>query len=111
MHIANCGLDCSGCKVYQATAMPLGAERNAAQEAIASEWQEKFHYDFKAEHMVCEGCQSEMLCGYCKSCEIRTCAKEKSIEFCNTCDEFPCEKVTTFQTNTKAANPTMTFVF
>ncbi len=92
-----CGIDCEHCKVYQAAMMPIGDLRSAAQEAIAAQWRASFKHDFKSESMVCFGCQSQQLCGYCSSCEIRRCGIEKQVTTCETCTDYPCQKVTEFR--------------
>jgi len=39
----------------------------------------------------CEGCRE----GICNNpnCEVASCIKEKAIDFCYMCDDFPCEKM------------------
>lgn len=40
----------------------------------------------------CGGCKNiEKLCQWCKECEIRNCASEKSLSHCGMCDQFPCD--------------------
>ena len=39
----------------------------------------------------CFGCRKQE-CHLFKSCYVRTCYKEKSVDFCFQCDEFPCSK-------------------
>ena len=109
MHVALCGLDCSQCKVYQATQMAEGMERKHLQEVIAADWTERFHYNFEPKHMICHGCQSDQLCGYCQQCDMRACAQSKALTACKDCETFPCERLTTFKEN--AAEEGHTFLF
>ncbi len=37
----------------------------------------------------CLGCRKQE-CHLFKSCNVRTCSKEKSVDFCFQCNEFPC---------------------
>jgi hypothetical protein len=39
----------------------------------------------------CLGCRKQE-CHLFKSCNVRKCHKEKSVDFCFQCDEFPCNK-------------------
>ena len=38
----------------------------------------------------CKGCRKES-CKLFKSCKVRACHKEKQVDFCFQCDEFPCK--------------------
>ncbi|MCE5249958.1 DUF3795 domain-containing protein [bacterium] len=38
----------------------------------------------------CPGCRGE--CGY-PGCTIRPCARERKVEVCSSCDEFPCDRI------------------
>jgi len=89
--IAYCGLDCSGCPTFLATQN----DDDAAREKIYSM---KFGFNFKPEEINCDGCLSVggKLLGYCQSCEIRKCCREKTLDNCATCDEQPCGKLIKF---------------
>lgn len=39
----------------------------------------------------CEGCKTKVHIETC-DCPILACAKEKGMEYCSECEEFPCEK-------------------
>ncbi|MCK5543101.1 MAG: DUF3795 domain-containing protein, partial [Desulfobacterales bacterium] len=52
------------------------------------DFKEMLHY-FASEN--CKGCRNEQ-CKLFKDCGVRACHQEKQIDFCNLCDEFPCEK-------------------
>jgi hypothetical protein len=50
----------------------------------------------KAKH-ACRGCKSSVNNPeWCAICDIKSCAREKKIAFCYQCDEYPCEKITSF---------------
>jgi hypothetical protein len=51
------------------------------------------HQHYTAENVACEGCKSEGDKIADKQCEARPCAREKGLESCAQCDEFPCKKV------------------
>lgn len=111
MHIGYCGIQCHGCDVYKATQMDPGEEKTMLQQAVSKNWTEKFSFNFQVENMICKGCQSDELCGYCSQCNIRSCAREKGGQLCNECAEFPCEKLTQFRQGATNLSEEMAFVF
>ena len=51
------------------------------------------------EDIKCNGCLSENkedIFGYCQLCPIRDCIKNKEIEGCYQCDDFPCKFIRDF---------------
>jgi hypothetical protein len=89
--IAVCGLDCSKCGAFLAT-----QENDDQKRAeVAQDWSKRFKIDIKPEDINCQGCQSigELVLNYCKVCEIRKCGKEKGLENCGYCGEYPCRKL------------------
>ena len=111
MHIGYCGIQCHGCQVYKAAFETDPVIKLQIQKKIAQEWTTQFHHDFQPEHMVCEGCQSEKLCGYCSQCQLRVCAKVKQVGSCQDCAEYPCEKLLAFKKQAVNLSPDMKFVF
>lgn len=70
---AYCGLYCKACPVYQAT------ERGESE-------------------ILCKGCKSDTVTGeWCKTCNLKKCAREKGLEFCYLCHEYPCEDLENFK--------------
>ncbi|EFK08037.1 conserved hypothetical protein [delta proteobacterium NaphS2] len=49
-----------------------------------------------AEDIHCGGCLSDDLFMHCKQCEIRDCTKEKGIDGCHQCVDFPCSFIDDF---------------
>jgi hypothetical protein len=101
--IAYCGLVCSDCPTFLATQN----DDDAARRKTADFYAEKFGFKLKPEDINCDGCKSEggKLIGYCQSCEIRQCCREKNLENCAYCSEQPCEnliKFHEFSTDAKA---------
>ena len=92
--IAYCGLVCSNCPTFLATQN----DDYAARAKTAALYSEKFNLNFKPEDINCDGCTSEggRLIGYCHSCEIRKCARAKSIENCAACPDQPCDHLVQF---------------
>ena len=44
----------------------------------------------------CGGCHSDLIDEYILKCKFRQCSKEKNIEFCCFCNEYPCTELHTF---------------
>ena len=92
--IAYCGLVCSDCPTFLATQN----DDDIARKKTADFYAEKFGFRIKPEDINCDGCKSEggKLIGYCQSCEIRRCCREKGLENCTLCNEQPCENLIKF---------------
>jgi hypothetical protein len=79
---APCGLDCFNCQMFEGniTNEIATAYSNATKMPI--------------EKVPCKGCRS---CDGCRlhytKCETLECVKEKGVEFCYECSEFPCVKL------------------
>jgi len=41
----------------------------------------------------CDGCRSDKVDEYVANCKFRSCSKDKHVEFCCFCDEYPCEEL------------------
>ncbi|MBN1121900.1 MAG: DUF3795 domain-containing protein [Anaerolineae bacterium] len=41
--------------------------------------------------VICYGCKSDVLCGWCKICPLKKCAESRGLEFCGDCNEYPCD--------------------
>lgn len=83
---APCGLYCGVCGIYVATRD--GNEK--FKEKLAPV------YGAKPEDLVCDGCLSERVFGYCQSCPIKSCCSDKKIEGCHKCSDFPCKFIDNF---------------
>jgi hypothetical protein len=92
--IAYCSLVCSSCPTFLATQN----DDDAARAKTAAFYSEKFGFNMKPEDINCDGCLSEggKLIGYCQTCEIRKCCREKGLYNCAICKEQPCDKLTKF---------------
>lgn len=86
-----CGLNCGACPVGLAN--ELDDEENLRK--MAEEW------GVKRKDVICSGCKTDTIAPFCSKCEMRVCAREKGLEFCSRCNDFPCEKITSFK-NDKA---------
>ncbi|MGB7538775.1 MAG: DUF3795 domain-containing protein [Anaerolineales bacterium] len=69
-----CGLYCGACPMLLGT--KAGTEKNA-----------------------CLGCNSDKNPEWCVTCERKACARERSLEFCSVCADYPCEILENFKTS------------
>jgi len=44
----------------------------------------------------CGGCQSDLIDEYVEQCAFRRCAKDKGLEFCCFCSQYPCAEINEF---------------
>lgn len=82
-----CGLNCGAC--------PVGI----ANEREDDNWIRKMAKDWgrNTEDLRCNGCKANVNATFCMDCQMRLCARNKGVEFCFECDNFPCEIITQFR--------------
>ena len=89
-HIAYCGLDCSGCDVYQATKFDSDDIRQKYADKIFAQ----FKIRVETQNINCHGCRDERpKSGYCAMCEVRKCTIDRGLENCAWCADYGCEKL------------------
>ncbi|WP_432403137.1 DUF3795 domain-containing protein [Wukongibacter sp. M2B1] len=89
-----CGLYCGACDV-------LVAHKTGDKSKFASFWTESTVKEFQEAQglpyeesdlkLKCHGCKSNNVFINCRSCKIKTCAKDRAIEHCSDCSDYPCE--------------------
>ena len=79
-----CGLYCGACKVI-----------TSLKEDRLPELAEKAR--MKLEDLECYGCKSSNNAIFCEPCKIMKCARQKGVEFCYECDDFPCSILLDFR--------------
>jgi ribosomal protein S27AE len=82
-----CGLNCGACPI-------LGANERGDEEWIKKAAESE---PCKPEDLRCQGCKTDVTAIFCTDCEIRLCAREKGVEFCHECTDFPCETISNFR--------------
>jgi len=85
-----CGLYCGACDILNCYRASLETGGPPAWEDLPQRFRDHIH---RAE-VICQGCKTDVLFDGCKRCSIRICAKEKHIQACNECAEYPCQEVT-----------------
>ena len=87
-----CGLYCGVCAVYIAHR----DNNRKFKERIVNVYKP---YTKSVEDVQCSGCLSEdieNIFGWCQICPIKSCVKEKGIESCHECNEYPCKYIKKF---------------
>lgn len=83
--VAPCGIDCFNCEMYEKNVTEAFQARLAATLNVAKE------------RITCKGCidgnQCLMLDLRGEKCKTLTCVKEKGVDYCFQCDNFPCENL------------------
>lgn len=92
--LAPCGLYCGVCRIYFAT------QNKDLQllKRLAKIYARKLSgLDLLSEDdMLCDGCGSNRIFAFCRSCAIRDCTREKRLHGCHECDRFPCNLINKF---------------
>jgi hypothetical protein len=94
--IAYCGLNCVKCQIYLATREKDPKKQREMREGIARYIREHFDPKTRVEDITdCDGCTAESgrLFSGCQKCDVRKCARQKGLQNCAYCSEYPCEKL------------------
>jgi len=99
--LAPCGIDCAECGSYKATMGDL----DAAEGLV--EWYRGMGWIGKKEGAravlkkapLCKGCRDRsedcfFKCGH--GCDLYPCCRERQIDHCGECGDFPCERYNAF---------------
>ncbi|HCT31238.1 MAG TPA: hypothetical protein DIW31_11040 [Bacteroidales bacterium] len=84
---AVCGLFCKSCGIYIATQANNTDQLNRIADRLG----------FPRDQVRCDGCRTDVNSAYCKTCNLKTCASKKGVEFCSQCNEYPCSQLKDFQ--------------
>jgi len=53
------------------------------------------------EELICGGCKSDNVYAGCSICSLRDCAREKNVEHCIDCTDYPCARYSKWQSTAK----------
>lgn len=73
-----CGIYCGACSIV---AYGKTGRADAFAACLA---------DVPKEDLVCGGCKSENIYAGCGTCMLRRCARDKGVEHCTDCADYPC---------------------
>jgi hypothetical protein len=89
MHTFNpdtyCGIYCGACSIA------LYGETGLADGFVACLG------SVPKEDLACGGCKSDTVYAGCSTCSLRRCAREKGVEHCIDCDDYPCKMYSRWQ--------------
>jgi hypothetical protein len=97
--ISYCGLLCHSCPIHLATRENDEPKKYEMRTEIAEQCTKLFGTEYRPEDINdCDGCRTEggRLFSGCKTCLIRSCAKDKGLENCACCSEYACEQLLKF---------------
>jgi hypothetical protein len=83
--IGYCGYNCHMCAAR--------SDDPEVRQKMVDGWRKIYgHQDYTAENVYCPGCLADGDVAD-KKCKARPCAKEKGVQSCTECDEFPCDRM------------------
>jgi hypothetical protein len=97
--IAYCGLNCITCPIYLATREKNPEKQRQQREQIVIAIKKYLGEEKRVEDITdCDGCKAQggRLYSGCRKCRIRKCARQKHLENCAYCGEYPCEELSRF---------------
>ena len=99
-YLSPCGLYCGVCAILMAHRdnNRKFKERLLAlyQGGVAGKGKLPGSSSLTLDDMQCEGCLSQNPFVYCRQCDIKDCVREKGLEGCHECSDFPCTLIETF---------------
>jgi hypothetical protein len=89
--ISVCGLNCAKCDIYDA-----GHGNEKARNEIIEWFKKERNVTLKPEQITCEGCRGSLDTHWSSDCKMLLCAKNKGLDYCFQCEDFPCTNVNKF---------------
>ncbi|UCE96922.1 MAG: DUF3795 domain-containing protein [Candidatus Bathyarchaeota archaeon] len=83
--ISTCGLNCAKCDIYEA-----GHGNERVRDQILAWFEKDRNQILKPEDVRCDGCRGSLEKHWSSDCMIMLCAKNKAVEYCFECTDFPC---------------------
>lgn len=89
--ISVCGLNCAKCDIY------LAGRGNEKLRNEMIEWFKKErNKTIKPEQVKCDGCRGPLDAHWSSDCKMMLCAKNRGLQYCFQCEDFPCAHVNEF---------------
>jgi hypothetical protein len=89
--VAYCGLNCAKCDMYEA-----GHGNEKKRGEILAWFKQERNKILKPEQITCEGCRGPLNAHWSEDCKMMLCAKNKKVQYCFQCSEFPCSILNAF---------------
>jgi hypothetical protein len=87
--LAPCGIDCAACPAFLAT---RSGDRTRLEEVLKT-W--TANPEMTVDDLLCDGCHGERVSKDCRVCWIKDCAREREVETCAECRQYPCAALET----------------
>lgn len=87
-----CGHDCARCTVYRATIL----DSDALRERARAFYYEAFDLEVPLSGVRCLGGRSEAPFFLCGGCPWARCCRERGIEACADCADYPCPRLAAY---------------
>ena len=92
--ISVCGLNCAKCDIYQAS------HGNEILRDEIIEWFKKERNEtVKPDQIKCAGCRGPIDRHWSPDCKMMLCARDRGLQFCFECEDFPCTYVNEFRSD------------
>ena len=92
--ISHCGIDCTRCQTFRATASGDDALRGEIQQ-----YYKEIGMDIAIQDLHCRSCHSEEQMPACASCPYKKCGQAKGLTRCAECTEYPCASLQWYTEN------------
>ncbi|MBQ8640720.1 MAG: DUF3795 domain-containing protein [Clostridia bacterium] len=92
-----CGHDCGRCLVRLATVTDDAALAAAYRKEAHTFYRDVMHMEIPPEKLVCHGGHADTVMEACSGCPFRKCCREREIERCRDCTEYPCDSILRYE--------------
>jgi hypothetical protein len=89
--ISVCGLNCAKCDIHEA-----GHGNEKLRNEMLEWFKKERNETLKPEQITCEGCRGPLNAHWSSDCKMLLCAKNKGLDYCFQCLDFPCAIVNEF---------------
>ena len=83
-----CGIDCTRCRTFRAT-----INNDDEMRKVIKKYYEELEIYIELKDLYCLGCRSDEIMSACRGCPYMKCGKEKGLNRCDECGEYPCESL------------------
>lgn len=92
-----CGYDCGSCPVRLATTAKDSKAAAAYREKARVFYRDVMGMEILPDKLVCLGGRSDVVMEACVGCPFRSCCRERGIERCRDCRDYPCDAIARYE--------------
>lgn len=89
--VCYCGVDCARCRTFRAT-----IDNDDEARKTVKAFYEEIGCKIEIKDLNCFGCRSDETMSACADCPYMKCGKEKGLQRCDECKEYPCESLRSY---------------